>query len=88
MNKLRRVRYLSMAKARFTNRTNDIIKAKYVEKKTFKIGLLAFGCVSSLLLMATYRLYHLGDLNVLLKHFNNQITTYYTQLGHLIKGLF
>lgn len=76
-----------MAKARFKARTNEILKAKYVAKKTFKIGLLAFGCVSLLLGMSIYRLYVLGDLSGLLNVFYKQVTTYYTLLEHLIKGL-
>jgi len=77
-----------MAKVRFRNRTNDIIKAKYVEKRTFTIGLFAFGCVFSLLLTATYRLYILGDLTTIIQQIQSQITTYYNQLETFIKGLF
>ena len=73
-----------MARMRFKHRTTDLIKAKYVGKKTFKIVLIALGCTISLLVGATYRLYVLGDFNALF----NTITTKYTTLEHFIKGLF
>lgn len=73
-----------MAKIRFTNRGNDAFKKLYVEKKTFKIGLIAFGCVSGLLALATYRLYVLGEFTGIL----NEITTYCNLLLNLVKGLF
>ena len=73
-----------MAKARFKQRTNEIIKSKYVEKKTFKRGLFAFSAVSSLLGLATYRLYNLGEFKGIL----TLLTTYYASFEHYIKGLF
>lgn len=84
MSRERGVRFLNMAKARFTNRTTEIIKAKYVEKKTFKWALIALGCVSGLLLASTHRLYVLGEFNAIIKQSNN----YYTLLMQFIKGLF
>lgn len=73
-----------MAKARFKTRTNEIIKAKYVEKKTFKQLVAVLACISMLFFGATYRLYLLGDF----KSSFIQITTYYTLIGNFIKGLF
>lgn len=68
-----------MAKIRFTTNTNEVIKRKYVERKTFKRFL--FGCysLSGLLLLSLGRLYCLGDFGVLA----SKITTYYRIL---VKG--
>jgi hypothetical protein len=73
-----------MARMRFKHRTTDLIKAKYVGKKAFKIVLIALGCTLALLGVSTYRLYVLGDFNA----FFNTLTTKYTILEHFIKGLF
>lgn len=57
-----------MAKFKFKTNTHEIIKARYVEKKTFKRVLIALGCVVLLLGIATYRLYVLGDFKGILTH--------------------
>lgn len=69
-----------MAKVTFKSRTNAILKAKYVEKKTFKKGLKVLCCVLLLLGLSIYRLYELNDFN--------KITTYYNQLTLFVKGFF
>lgn len=73
-----------MGKARFSSSTSDVLKAKYVEKKTFKTLLLALGCSLLFLGKATHRLYVLGDFQGIL----TQVTTNYTGIETFIKGLF
>lgn len=73
-----------MAKIRFKTRTNEVIKSKYVEKKTFKTGLGIFCVIFSFLLVSLYRLYILNDFQTILQ----QITTYYSSFETFVKGLF
>lgn len=74
-----------MAKIKIsTEKSHEIIKARFVEKKTFKV-LLIVQCISLILLgISLYRLnnYHEFD-GILLK-----ITTYSTNIFNYCKGLF